>query len=55
MGSASFLGTSPAGFQTAFVGAISAGGAASSTSGGSGGFSGGSSGGFGGGSGGGAF
>lgn len=55
IGAASFMGTSPAGFQTAFVGAISAGGVSSSVSGGSGGFSGGSSGGFGGGSGGGAF
>lgn len=55
MGAASFLGTTPAGFQTAFVGAISAGGVSSSTTGSSGGFSGGSSGGFGGGSGGGAF
>lgn len=51
--SSSFL-NSNTGFQTAFTGAISAGGS-SSISGGSGGFSGGSSGGFGGGSGGGAF
>lgn len=53
IGSSSFL-NSNTGFQTAFTGAISAGGS-SSISGGSGGFSGGSSGGFGGGSGGGAF
>ncbi|CAJ2232006.1 DUF2207 domain-containing protein [Companilactobacillus paralimentarius] len=53
IGSSSFLNSST-GFQTAFTGAISAGGS-SSISGGSGGFSGGSSGGFGGGSGGGAF
>lgn len=53
IGSSRFL-NSNTGFQTAFTGAISAGGS-SSISGGSGGFSGGSSGGFGGGSGGGAF
>ncbi len=53
IGTASFLNSST-GFQTAFTGAISAGGS-SSISGGSGGFSGGGSGGFGGGSGGGAF
>lgn len=53
IGSSSFL-NSNTGFQTAFTGAISAGGS-SSISGGSGGFSGGSFGGFGGGSGGGAF
>lgn len=53
IGSSSFL-NSNTGFQTAFTGAISAGGS-SSISGGSGGFSEGSSGGFGGGSGGGAF
>lgn len=58
IGATSFLG-SKNGFESAFIGAISAGGgiagSSSSVSGGSGGFSGGSSGGFGGGSGGGAF
>ena len=58
IGANSFLGAKT-GFESAFVGAISAGGgiagSSSSISGGSGGFSGGSSGGFGGGSGGGAF
>jgi len=53
IGANSFI-ASNTGFQSAFLGAISAGGS-SSISGGSGGFSGGSSGGFGGGSGGGAF
>jgi len=54
IGAGSFARAGNTGFQTAFLGAMSAGGS-SSISGGSGGFSGGSSGGFGGGSGGGAF
>jgi len=54
LGANSFIGSGSGGFQSAFIGAISAGGP-SSISGGSGGFTGGSSGGFGGGSGGGAF
>lgn len=54
IGANSFFNTTKGGFQTSFIGALSAGGS-SSISGGSGGFSGGSSGGFGGGSGGGVF
>lgn len=54
VGSNSFASRHNQGFQSAFTGALGAGGS-SSISGGSGGFSGGSSGGFGGGSGGGAF
>lgn len=54
IGSASFIGATSTGFQSAFVGAIGAGGSPS-MSGGSGGFTGGSMGGFGGGSSGGAF
>jgi len=54
IGTSSLIGSGSGGFQSAFVGAVGAGGV-SSISGSSGGFTGGSSGGFGGGSGGGAF
>lgn len=54
IGANSFFNATKTGFQSSFIGALSAGGS-SSISGGSGGFTGGSSGGFGGGSGGGVF